>query len=62
MHRLAKTQMANSYQPMQSLESEKLRYDLFYMPNEYERSAIQIFGIGYGRTVETGDEPTDQGS
>lgn len=61
MHQLTMTQMATSYQPMQSLESKKLLYDLIQSPDQYERhferySSGLIFRIGYGKTVETGDE------
>ena len=62
MHHLTMTQMANSYQPMQSLESKKLLYDLLQTPQNYDRhferySSGLIFRIGYGKTVDTGDEP-----
>jgi hypothetical protein len=62
MHHLTMTQMANSYQPMQSLESKKLLYDLLQSPQNYDRhferySSGLIFRIGYGKTVDTGDEP-----
>jgi hypothetical protein len=62
MHHLTMTQMANLYQPMQSLESKKLLYDLLQTPGEYERHLERyasglIFRIGYGKTVDTGDEP-----
>jgi hypothetical protein len=62
MHHLTMTQMANSYQPMQSLESKKLLFDLLQTPDDYERhferySSGLIFRIGYGKTVDTGDEP-----
>jgi len=55
------TQMATSYQPMQSLESKKLLHDLLLTPRNYEKhferySSGLIFRIGYGKTVETGDE------
>src|SRR5271155_515807 len=61
MHQLTMTQRAASYQPMQSLESKKLLYDLIQTPDQYERhferySSGLIFRIGYGKTVETGDE------
>jgi Cytochrome P450 len=62
MHHLTMTQMATSYQPMQSLESKKTLYDLLHTPKQYERhferySSGLIFRIGYGKTVDTGDEP-----
>jgi Cytochrome P450 len=62
MHHLTMTQMANSYQPMQSLESKKLLHDLLISPAQYERhferyASGLVFRIGYGKTVETGDEP-----
>jgi len=46
---------------MQSLESKKLLYDLLRSPRSYEKhferySSGLIFRIGYGKTVETGDE------
>lgn len=61
MHHLTMTQMATSYQPMQSLESKKLLHDLLLTPRDYEKhferySSGLIFRIGYGKTVETGDE------
>src|SRR3979490_2991350 len=62
MHDLVTTKAANSYQPAQSLESKKLLNDLLLSPKKYERifkrySAGLIFRIGFGKTVETGDEP-----
>ncbi|KAL7272125.1 hypothetical protein RUND412_005081 [Rhizina undulata] len=62
MHNLTMTKMANSYQPAQSLESKKLLNDLLSSPSDYERhferyAAGLIFRIGFGKTVETGDEP-----
>jgi len=62
MHHLTMTQMAMSYQPMQILESTKLLHDLILSPSDYERhferySGGLIFRIGYGKRVDTGNEP-----
>jgi Cytochrome P450 len=62
MHHLTMTQMANSYQSAQSLESVKLLHDLLETPGDYDRHLVRyssglIFRIGYGKRVETGDEP-----
>jgi Cytochrome P450 len=62
MHHMTMTQMATSYQPMQILESTTMLHDLIETPSEYERhferySSGLIFRIGYGKVVETGNEP-----
>ncbi|GIJ81524.1 hypothetical protein Asppvi_000023 [Aspergillus pseudoviridinutans] len=61
MHRLTMTSAANSYQPIQSLESKRMLYDLLRDPSRYglwfERYAGGvIFRLGYGKTINTGEE------
>ena len=61
MHRLTMTSAANSYQPMQSLESKRMLYDLLRDPSRYELwferySGGLIFRLGYGKTITTGEE------
>lgn len=53
--------MANSYQPSQSLELKRMLYDLIREPSKYETwferyASGLIFRIGYGKTVVTGEE------
>ena len=61
MHRLTMPQMATSYQPIQSLESKKLLYDLLKTPDKYEThferyASGLIFRLAYGKVVESGEE------
>ncbi|KAJ3461119.1 hypothetical protein MRS44_011986 [Fusarium solani] len=61
MHQLTMTNMANSYQPSQSLESKRMLYDLIRDPSRYELwferyAGGLIFRIGYGKTIVTGEE------
>jgi cytochrome P450 len=55
------TNMANSYQSAQSLESKRMLYDLLADPSKYELwferyAGGLIFRVGYGKTIVTGEE------
>ena len=61
MHRLTMAGAANSYQPMQSLESKRMLYDLIKTPSQYELwferyAGGLIFRLGYGKAINTGEE------
>lgn len=61
MHHVTNVNVANSYQPTQILESTRMLRDLIRDPTRYEHwferySAGIIFGLGFGKVIETGDE------
>lgn len=62
MHVMTMQAAATSYQPVQVYESERLLYDMIKTPEKYEHlleryAGAVIMRLGYGKTVETGDEP-----
>ncbi|KAL3459719.1 cytochrome P450 [Aspergillus heterothallicus] len=61
MHHLTMVNNANSYQPMQSLESKRMLYDLLQDPSRYELwfqryASGLIFRLAYGNIIRTGEE------
>ncbi|EXJ92987.1 hypothetical protein A1O3_01543 [Capronia epimyces CBS 606.96] len=62
MHSMTMHAAATSYRPVQVHESERLLYDLLKAPDKYESAFERYAGavvmrLGYGKTIETGDEP-----
>ena len=62
MHTVTMHSAAVAYQPIQVHESERLLYDLIRAPSRYEDlferyAGAVIMRLGYGKTIETGDEP-----
>ncbi|KAH7014698.1 cytochrome P450 [Macrophomina phaseolina] len=62
MHKLTVPSAADSYQTVQDYESRKLLVHLLDKPQEYDKAlesyaAGVAFRIGFGRSVETGEEP-----
>src|ERR1700742_3040253 len=52
---------ATSYQPVQIYESERMLYDILRTPEKYESlferyAGAVVLRLGYGKTIETGDE------
>ena len=61
MHHLAMARAADSYQPLQEMESIRLLKDLIREPEEYEKSferysAGLILRLAFGKVVVTGEE------
>lgn len=62
MHTMTMPSAATSYQPFQVWKSHRLLYDLLQKHEKYESlfewyAGALIMQLGYGKTVETGDEP-----
>ncbi|KAF5979386.1 cytochrome P450 monooxygenase [Fusarium bulbicola] len=62
MHQLTMPAAADSYQPVQDYESKKLLVSLLETPASYEKwfelyASGVVFRIGFGKWIETGDEP-----
>lgn len=62
MHNVTMHAAATSYQPVQVYESERMLYDLLKEPENYEDlferyAGAVVMRLGYGKTIETGDEP-----
>ncbi|KAI9812339.1 MAG: hypothetical protein M1827_004788 [Pycnora praestabilis] len=61
MHHLVNSSAATDYEPTQTLESTRLVRDFLAHPSEYERwleryTSGLLLRIGYGKTIETGEE------
>ncbi|KIX03989.1 uncharacterized protein Z518_07542 [Rhinocladiella mackenziei CBS 650.93] len=62
MHTMTMQSAATSYQPVQIYESERMLFDLIKTPERYDHlferyAGAVIMRLGYGKTIETGDEP-----
>ncbi|KAK5310121.1 hypothetical protein LTR93_012107 [Exophiala xenobiotica] len=62
MHTMTMPTAAASYRPIQIYESERLLYDIIKIPEKYDLLLERYAGaivmrIGYGKTIDTGDEP-----
>lgn len=62
MHQLTTTNAASSYEPVQDYESKRLLGSLLKYPSAYEKwfelyASSVVYRIGFGRWIETGDEP-----
>lgn len=62
MHQLTMPSAADSYQPVQDYESKRLLVSLLESPSKYEKwfemyASGVVFRIGFGKWIETGEEP-----
>lgn len=62
MHQLTMSTVVDSYQPVQDYESKKLILSLIENPSRYEKlfelyASSVVFRIGFGKWIETGEEP-----
>lgn len=62
MHQLTMSTAADSYQPVQDYESKKMLLSLIEHPQTYDKwfelyASGVVFRIGFGKWIETGEEP-----
>ncbi|KAJ5213036.1 hypothetical protein N7449_000205 [Penicillium cf. viridicatum] len=62
MHQLTMPTAADSYQPVQDYESKKMLLSLIENPRKYDKwfelyASGVVFRIGFGKWIETGEEP-----